>query len=258
MIKTKLLNKIDQILRTFTPFEPAWTATMLAKKLDLPLTTMHGILSDLVALDFLTQSPLSKAYAIGPRYMEMGFQYNSTSDLNNLAHGVMQNLALRQKEVIGLSVLYKGWMYVPMTVLPASSARGLKYQGPRLPAHMSAGGLTILADLPEEAIDRYCAMDWSADKSAAPFTKLELSEKIRRIRQKGYALHWQQTLANRPSVIAAPIYGHQQKVIAGLVVVGPHEGFLEEEVLRVSTDLIACAREISTHCGSIIQADNYI
>jgi DNA-binding IclR family transcriptional regulator len=257
--KTKNLDKVGKILRCFTPSEPFWTATALSRKLGIPVTTLHGILADLVTLDFLSQSPLSKEYRVGLRYMEMGFLHVNNFELNNIAHGVMQELSFAVRKIIGLSLVYQGWMYVSTSVLPMQTVRNLRYLGPRLPAHVSAGGMAVLAYLPEEDIRAYQSIDWT--KSFPPPSVPEswdMEASLRRIRERGYSVSLIAAESGNPRTIGAPIFGREHQVIAGLVAIESHEGFIDEEMTRVSAKVIAAANEISMHSGHLIRNANCV
>lgn len=250
--KTKTLVKANNILLCFTPSEPTWTATLLAKKLGMPVTTIHGILSELVALDFLTQSPLSKTYSIGSRYMEMGFLHANNSELNNIAHGAMRDLSSQTNHMVGLGVLYKGWMYVSLSVLSLKTLKDFRYLGPRLPAHMSAGGMAILAYLPPEIVQKY-QEGLTADHDSA-----HLENELALVRKRGYSVSSQFFNNQRPCNIGTPVFGRERQVIAGLVILGPHEGFPDEELSRISTTLIRTAEDISSKSGHLHPLENYV
>lgn len=257
--KTKTLEKASNILKCFTPSEPSWTGTALSRRLGIPVTTLHGILADLVALDFLSQSP-SKEYKVGLRYMEMGFLHANNFELNNIAHGVMQKLSLAVQEMVGLSLMYQGWMYVSTSVLPVPTVRDLKYLGPRLPAHVSAGGMAVLAHLPPEDVEAYRRIDWARTLPAPPAVpeSWDLEESLARVRERGYSVGLIASENGNPRTLGAPIFGRERQVIAGLVVIGSHEGFTDGEMARIGTQVIAAAGEISLRSGHLVRNANCV
>ena len=256
--KTKVLTKMSNILRCFTPSEPSWTATMLSTKLDIPITTMHGILADLVALDFLVQSPFSKEYRIGLRFMEMGFLHTNNFELNNIAHGIMHNLSSKVEAMVGLSVVYNGWMYVSMSVLPIETVRDLKYLGPRLPAHHSAGGMAVLAHLPQEDINKYLSMDWQNDFPVVHYDIEDIEARLDQVRENGYSIGLNPSAKGKPRTVGAPVFGREHQVLAGLVVIGSSEGLSDKELNRILPLLTSSAHEISLRCGHLMRNSNHL
>mgnify|MGYP003623716937 CR=1 FL=1 len=154
-MKSKLLRKVDGILRCFTPSQPRWTATQLAERLDLPVPTLHGLLADLVETDLLAFSPTTKEYSIGFRYMEMGALHANNFELNNIALGIMHELVFKVDYLAGICVLYTGWLYASSVVMPRCTASEHKHTGPRVPAYLTAAGRVIFAHLPQRLVHKY-------------------------------------------------------------------------------------------------------
>ena len=256
-MNNKVLSKFDVILRCFTPTEPRWTATELAKHLKQPVTTLHGILGDMVEMDFLAFSPLSKEYSVGFRNMELGALHANNFELNNIALGPMHQLVSSIDYLVGLSVLYKGWMHVSTTVLPLRSTARLKYVGPRLPGHMSAGGMTVLAYLPQEMVNQYCELEWPGSLTP-PVNCDELSLELALVRERGYSLGRRFAKNELPETVGAPVFGKNNQILASVVIIGNHDGFgLEEQEFLISQLSIA-TNEISLRCGHLSQYHSYV
>ena len=256
-MNSKALSKFDRVLRCFTPAQPRWTVTDIARHMDMPVSTLHGILADMVEMDFLSFSPQSKEYGVGFRYMEMGALHSNNFELNNIAVGIMHELVFRLDYLVGLSVMYKGWMYVSTTVLPLRSTRGLKYVGPRLPAHMSAGGIAILSRLSDELVRRYCALDWEGSIISSPRVE-ELEKALEEARRCGYARSHSFAPSEMPANIAVPVSGRNGQVIAAIVIVGHDEGLPVDKFDYLVEKLTFSANEISMRCGHISQTHGYV
>lgn len=254
----KSIQKISRILQCFTPSTPSWTATNLAHKLNMPVTTLYGILSGLVQEDFLSQSPVSKEYRVGFKYMEMGFMHSNNFELNNIAHGIMRDLVFKTGYLVGLSVIYQGWMYVTMSILPLESTSDLRYTGPRLPAHITAGGKAILAHLSPQQREAYCNIKWQDNLLLPSCTPEELEKDSIQIKERGYSFGNTFINKNTTESIGSPVFGREGKVIASLVLISPSGGFPENVLLDLSNNLIVAAREITMCSGNIIQNNNYI
>ena len=250
-MNSKILHKFDLILKCFTPSEPRWTATELADRLKLPVTTLHGILADMVEMDFLFFSPVSKEYIIGFRHMEMGALHSNNFELTNIALGIMNDLVFEVDCLAGLCVLYKGWMYTATTVIPQRNLAGFKHVGPRLPAHLSAGGLAILAHVPVEVADKYMALERDEIYSTLSVQRNELAHELELTRTRGYSLGCRLSQRGLPETIGAPVFGRNRQIIASLVLVGPYEGFPPDVMQRNANMLIMAANEITLRCGHI-------
>jgi len=249
--KTKVLAKVSKILYCFSPEEPVWTVTALSKKVDIPVTTLHGILTDLVVLNFLEQDQHSKVYKIGLRFMEMGEQFTNNFELNNIAHGVMRELTTDVETLVGLSILYKSWMYVSMSTVPLKMTNSFRYVGPKMPAYQSAGGKMILAYLTPEQQESYLSMAEKDSLLSFGFDKEEFLQELVTIRQQGYALLWSNGKRDTPFSIAAPIFGRERHILASLVVISPYQGFDPEKLSFITQSVINSAQQISVRCGHL-------
>ncbi|MDR1827873.1 MAG: helix-turn-helix domain-containing protein [Methylobacteriaceae bacterium] len=257
-VNTKILTKVDSILSSFSYETSSWTATDLAKRLKLPVSTLHGILADLVTMDFLILDHVTKEYKIGSRYMEMGAQHINSFELNNIAYGMMRELTLRVNHLIGLSVLYNGWMYISISILPFERASGFRYAGSRYPGHLTAGGMAILAHMPAEQVRRYCTIDWG-NVPVRPFTYGDLEQQLQTVRNHGYSIPFvDRDLPLPVRSIGAPVFGRNRQILAGLAIIGPWEGLTDDEIARHSRVLADTANEISFRCAHIRGSGNYV
>jgi DNA-binding IclR family transcriptional regulator len=257
IMKSKVLLKFNNILNCFTTGNPRWTASGLARHLRMPVSTLHGTLEDLVEMDFLAFSPAAKEYTVGFRYMEFGSLHSNVSELNNIALSSMYELVFSVNYLAGLSVMYKGWMYVSTTVLPLQSTQGLRYVGPCLPAHLSAGGMAILAYLPSSLLADYCVLKWD-NRIIAPLRQSDLERELAAVRECGYA--WGRSFAKHelPETVAVPVFGKNRQPLAALVIIGPYEGFPPERKDFCLDRLTAAANDITLRCGHLYQNQPYI
>ena len=250
-IKTKVLEKISNILYCFSPEHPVWTATELSKKLSIPVTTLHGILADLVTLDFLEQDKYSKTYKIGFRFIEMGELFTNNFELNNIAHGFMRDLTSRVETLVGLSIIHKNWMYVSMSTLPSKISNSTRYVGPKILAHNSTGGKVILAHLPVEQQQKYFSSVKENALLPSDFDETVFLEELVQIRQQGYACLWNDGEKDIPLSIAAPIFGRERQILASLVVITPYQGMTPDKIPSIKQNLLESANQITLRCGHI-------
>lgn len=250
-MNSKTMRKVDGILRCFTHIEPRWTATELAAKLKAPVTTLHGILADMVEMDLLTLSPVSKEYSIGLRCLELNAYQALNSELNNIALGIMHGLVFGGEHIAAVGVVFNGWQYITSVVLPITYFSGGISTGPRLPAHLCAGGIAVLAHIPEENLARYLALEWSNIAPAPPLNRELLEQELEQVRSQGYILgrgfSWQEPSES----MAAPIFGKRSQVLGALVISGPHGSFSADQQGGAREKLVLAANEISQRCGHL-------
>ena len=101
--------------------------------------------------------------------------------------------------------------------------------GSRLMLHCTGAGKALLAHLSEEARRQIYETVGLPAQTAATITSVEaLEEELRSIREQGYAID---RMENRDGVfcIAAPVFNHQQSVVASFSVSGPAFRFTLEQ-----------------------------
>lgn len=257
-MNSKVLEKFDLILKCFTATSPRWTATDIANQLKTPVSTLHGILADMVEMDFLLFSPVSKEYSIGYRQLEMGALYANNFELINIGLGIMHELLYNVSYMGGLSIIYKGWMYLVTVTMPVRNMTGYKHSGPRMPPHMSAGGKAMLAHMPGDVLERYYGLDWEQSWVAASVKRNDLEHEFELIRSQGYALDRAFGSAKAPEVIAAPIFGKSGQILSALSLVEPETGFPKSSLEDTLGFLIPAVNEITLRCSHIVLPESYV
>ena len=253
----KTLAKAVSILDCFTKEEPVWTAIALSRRLGIPATTLHGLLAALLSMDFLSQSKQSKEYRLGFRYLEMGRQHLDNSELSGIAQGVMRNLVFGTN-LLGLNVMYNGWMYNAVTVLPLKNTNAFNFVGPKMPAHFGTGGMVIMAHLPDEDLRRYCEIDWEK-RGFPPFGGLsEIRGDLAEIRRKGYGVGQSLVSFAKQSTLAAPVFGRGKGILAALVLLSTEKPFSAAKIADYSKSLCLAANEITRRCGHLSQQNSFV
>ncbi|HEX7540449.1 MAG TPA: helix-turn-helix domain-containing protein, partial [Syntrophales bacterium] len=76
MAQPKRVNSLVRglaILESFTPSESRLNLQDLSTRTGLPKTTVHRFLKTLLTMNYVTLDPNTKAYALAPRVMALGF-----------------------------------------------------------------------------------------------------------------------------------------------------------------------------------------
>ena len=87
------VRKALELLGSFSPQMPSWPLSDLARHLHIPKSTAHNLLRTLQALDFVRQNQETRTYQLGPRAMELGLVFASSSNILFRARTVMNRLA---------------------------------------------------------------------------------------------------------------------------------------------------------------------
>jgi len=82
--------------------------TEIAKAMDWPKSTAHGIVATLKDFYYIDQSPVSGCYRLGVRLFELGNIVARSWDIKAIAKPVMQELNTRFGEMVQLATEDKG------------------------------------------------------------------------------------------------------------------------------------------------------
>ncbi|MEO9040923.1 MAG: IclR family transcriptional regulator [Rhodoferax sp.] len=233
------------ILCEFSRENRALSAPELARRFNLPRSTVFRLLTTLENMGFIEKMEGGRDYRLGLAVLRLGFEYLASLELNELglpllgrlsdAIGYPCNIVVRD----GRSIVYVAKVSSPT---PFTSSVAV---GTRLPAHATVLGHILLGDLtlmqlrklyPEEKLESF--------SERTPRTVNELFDMVQLVHQSGYVVS-QGFFESNISTVAAPVRDHTGHVVAalGATIGAGHldEGQLGELVERVQ----ATADELS-------------
>ncbi|MFI5036892.1 MAG: IclR family transcriptional regulator [Solirubrobacterales bacterium] len=241
------------ILGCFTPKRPVLGIADIADELGMSRSTTHRYVITLVALGYLEQGA-SRKYRLGLRVTDLGMSALNSTGLREHAHPYLDELRQRTSYSVSLGVLDD------TDVLYVDRARSLRrgqgqngldlHPGSRLPAHSTAMGKLLLANLPEE--DQRSVLASMKLSKRGPNTiasKKALREELDEVQEEGFAVN-DEELAPGLFAIAAPVRNEAREVVAAVSLSAPSSAIsLEELVDALGPHLVSTADRISARLG---------
>jgi len=213
------LEKGLAVIEVFDADHPRLTATEAGERCGMTRTAARRYLKTLAHLGYVGTD--GKLYWLMPRILRLGHAYLESARLPRLVLPFLQRVFEGTGEVAYLGVLDG-----PNTVFIARSGGARQpthgyLLGTRLPAQVTAVGMSILANLPEaEANGWIDACELRAFTSYTLSTKADLRHALARFRQIGYALSEQQLELNYRG-IGVPLLDRQNQVHAAVSITMP-------------------------------------
>lgn len=163
--------------------------TTLADATGLPNSTVHRLLAQLVKQRLAVQLDTSRLYALGPLAYELGLSAAQQFDVRQVCRPSMEQLATNTAETVYL-VQRSGLEAVCIDLVQGPSAvRVVTLQmGSRRPLGLGAGGLAILADLPQEEGEEMFAQVCGPISSEWRFSAADLRESMQWARLHRHAI----------------------------------------------------------------------
>jgi IclR family KDG regulon transcriptional repressor len=160
----------------------------LAKALNVPISSMHGLISTLEHREYLVRDQTTQRYHFGPRFVQLVTSGTSNVDLVSLASKTLDRLQQECKEAITMSMLQMDRIIFISNRFSSSIVQVVNKVGTSLPAHATGSGKVMLAHLPPEEIDRiYPQQKLVSQTEKTIRTKAELMAVLEEVKQQGYA-----------------------------------------------------------------------
>jgi DNA-binding IclR family transcriptional regulator len=236
-------SRLLSVLSVFTPERPALTLTEIADLADLPLSTAHRLVGELVTWGALERGSDTR-YRIGLRLWELASLAPRGLPLREAALPYLEDLYEATHENVQLSVL-DGDEVVYVERL--SGRRAVKTRtrvGGRLSGIATAGGRVLLAHAPAEVVEKILS------DPVVPYTPQTITDpgKLRRlladVRRRGVASDEHQVTADAIAV-GAPIRNRYGEVVAAVSVVAKAEpGAARVLIPLVTTTASAVSRTL--------------
>lgn len=219
---------------------------------DLPRSTAYHLINAMIDEGFVVHLPDEHTYGLGVAAFEVGSGYARQEPLARLARRRLAALSDQTHESSHLAVLHgRDVLYVVEERAPGRPPL-VSDVGVRLPAHLTASGRAILADLPPAQVralfpDRAAFVD---RHGCGPATLSTLRSVLTETRARGHATEDGEITPGFASV-AASVLDHNGHPVAAVAVTYPSGGEPPPDVRRLATAVRATADALTGRLGGI-------
>jgi len=244
--KIQVIQRVSQILRSLEGDPLGLSLGQIAKRTDIPRSTVQRIIGTLVDEGFVSPATPQGRVRLGPVLMRLAA--TSRIDLTSVAHPYVEALSRELDETVDVAVLNGvNIMFVDQVISPNRRLRAVSRIGAEYPAHSCASGKAILAfadsvliqDIVDAGFETFT--DKTISKPAALFKELD------KIRSDGVALDHEEHTEGI-SAIAATIqdaYGN----LAAISVPMPSQRFRERHDICLNSLKDTCRKINSALLG---------
>ncbi len=165
------------------------TLTQIAQAMDLPKSTVHGLLSTLRDFHYVDQSEDDGRYVLGPRLFELGNQVARSWDIRDAAIPVLRRLSKEFGETVHLGAEDNGDVLYIEKIAADSLVSIRSDVGVRLPMHCSGLGKVLLAQKSKAELKRFVSQKGlPALTKRTITTRAALEKELEQVREQGYAM----------------------------------------------------------------------
>lgn len=209
----RLLDVLTLLSRSARPL-PTMT---IARECSIPKSSAHHLLNVMRDRRFVSYDDKERAWGLGVAAFEIGSAYVRFGPLTRLGRVLLTELTQRIGETSHLATLHgTEVLYVDKEQPVGDVAKLVTEVGVRLPAHLTAVGRSMLAELSEEQIRAlYDASPLVQRTGVGPATVDELLDDLAQVRRTGYAVD-DQMVTPGISCVGAAVFAHDGSPAASI------------------------------------------
>jgi DNA-binding IclR family transcriptional regulator len=243
-----VIQSVDRSVRILSALQGARRLSLaeLAARLQLPASTVHGILATLAAHGMVEQEAGSSRYMLGPAVLRLSSVYLDSLEFRSRALKWAEELGRRTAAAVRAGVLLLDDVIIVHNEPRPDGSRQMPEVGFVIPAHASALGKALLAFRPEHFAGRTDGelRRMTGDTIVEP---AELRRHLADVALTGIATEHDEALLGESSV-AAPVFDAEGTAVGAIGIVLPSSEWPPSPSMH--DDVREAARNISRELGA--------
>ncbi|MGY1846403.1 MULTISPECIES: IclR family transcriptional regulator [unclassified Blastococcus] len=243
-----MIQSVDRAVRVLTALQGSRRMALseLAARLELPPSTVHGLVRTLVSHGLVVQERGSGRYQLGPAVLRLGNVYLDTIELRSRAIPWAEEVARRTGFAVRTAVLLLDDVVIIHHEPRPDGSRQMPEVGIVIPAHACALGKAILAF--SGAAGRGVLQEPLKSMTGETLTSVtELRAELEEARSTAVALEQEEALLGECG-LAAPVFDAHADVAGAIGVVVPSAAWpVDDSVLGAVRE---AARAVSRELGA--------
>jgi DNA-binding IclR family transcriptional regulator len=243
-----MIQSVDRAIRILGVLQGARRLSLseVASRLELPPSTVHGILKTLQAHGMVVQDRDSNRYQLGPAVLKLGNVYLDTLELRSRAVTWSEELARRSGHAVRTGVLTFDEVVIIHHEPRPDGSRQMPEVGIVIPAHASALGKALLAFLPDQ-VDELTGDKLRSMTSETLVDPAALRAQLAEVAKEALATEREEAVLGEAG-IAAPIFDASGVAVGAIGIVLPAADWPPAE--SSFTAVREAARNISRELGA--------
>ncbi|RKN84191.1 IclR family transcriptional regulator [Paenibacillus ginsengarvi] len=241
----KSADRVLDIFELFAERQEPINLTELSRELDMPASSAHKLLQNLLARGYLEADKMGKTFRLGYKLFEIGSKYAQRTDLATEFQLSAQKIVDELNESVFLTIRNNDMALYIAEKQSSHPVRFVSHLGMQLPLHATAMGKVLLSGMSEADITKLYPDRQLGKLTDTTITNYEeLMSQIRHIRSEGIGYSMGESV-HGIRCVAAPVFGAQQQIAASLGVSMPEARWEPELWERVGRAVVQGAKEMS-------------
>lgn len=237
------------IINCFDSLHVQLSLTEISQKLNLNISTVHGLINTLIAYSYIDKNPDNGKYRLGLEFLLKANLVSQSLDLKEIGHPYLTDLTKKYHETSHLYIYQHEQIFcVDKVESPNNYFIISSRAGHKLPLHASASGKVFLAYMSEAELQNFLSNNKLTALTEHTITdKKKLLSNLQQIREEGYGIESEEIETGAYS-IAAPIRDASHRIVGTISVVGSITRIKGQES-EIRADLLEAAAAISGQFG---------
>ncbi|MBC8074970.1 MAG: IclR family transcriptional regulator [Chloroflexales bacterium] len=237
------------VLLTLANVNKALTLAEISNAIGASRSTVYSILATLQDHGFVTKDTQQKSYQLGVATFELGSAYLRRVNLIPAFNECSQRLVALCRETVKLAILDGRDVVYLGKQDGLHSVRLVAQIGSRMPAHATAVGKVLLAQISDAALnDLYAGHELLALTRNTIRDLGSLLTRLDVVRRQGYDYDYAESNAD-VHCVAAPVRDHSGSVIAAMSIGVPNDRLSPQWMQELTGLLLQHAQELSRTLG---------
>lgn len=224
------------------------TVGQVADELQVHSSTASRLIDTLAARELLERNTARGTVRLAAGLLRLAGATASQLDLSTEAQSVCDDLAAEVGETTNVAILSGDVAINVCQARGTSSVSMRNWVGQRTVLHATSSGKVLLAHLESHHRRRLLRPPLEKFTSVTRCSADELRPELTVVRKQGWAQSVEE-YEEGLNAVAAPVRGHDGKVIAALSAAGPTYRLSPERLPQVAATVVAAAEEVSIRMG---------
>ncbi len=245
------LERAIQVLELLARARNGSTLPEIAKKLNLPKSSVHCILITLERHGYLHRSEKTARYLLGFRLFAIGNLALGGLNIREVATPILRSLAESTGLTVHLAILERHEAVLIDKIEPPGAAKLATWLGKRMDLHCTGVGKALISHLNDEELAGLVRDRGLARHNENSILSLrKLRDDLAGVRKLGYAVDDEEDEIGL-RCIGVPIFANQAAPLAAISIAGTTTQINAENLNCLATKLKNAASAISTALGQL-------
>jgi DNA-binding IclR family transcriptional regulator len=234
------------VLELLTQSRKGFSISEVSRRLSLPKSSVHLILTTLERRGYLQKNSHSGKYHFGLKLVSLSRTAIESLELREEAKPFLETLMRKTGLTVHMAILERNEAVIIEKIQPLSLIQLATWIGRRMDVNCTGAGKVLIAYMPPDEFDKQIKFKGLAKHNHKTIVSLsKLRQELARIREMGYALDDEEDEIGL-RCIGAPVFDNSATVVAAISVSGTTSQISLEQVPILARTVTRTAAAISS------------